>query len=46
MTVGINWYANPKVRFMLNYNKVLEVKGGLNNNDEPSAVQVRGQIDF
>lgn len=46
MTLGLNWYLNPQLRFMLNYTRVLEVKGGSHDNDEPSVVQVRGQIDF
>jgi phosphate-selective porin OprO/OprP len=46
MTVGLNWHLNSQLRFMLNYIRVLEVKGGSHDNDEPSVVQVRGQIDF
>jgi len=51
-SAGINWYANPHVRFMANYVNVLNLDGGLNldgkNNDaqEPDLVEFRAQLDF
>lgn len=44
MTLGVNWYANPYVRFMFNYIKVYSKKSGVSN--DPSIYTVRAQIDF
>ena len=52
ITLGINWYANPHIRYMLNYVTVDNdtsadatgtVVGG---DDDPSIIQIRAQIDF
>ena len=52
ITLGINWYANPHIRYMLNYVAVDNdmsadatgtVVGG---DDDPSIIQIRAQIDF
>ena len=53
MTIGVNWYANPRVRFMLNYVTVdndLDADGDgtpvLTGDDDPTIIQLRAQIDF
>jgi phosphate-selective porin OprO/OprP len=46
LTVGVNWYVNPNIRFMANYVNVLNVDGGPYNNDEPSVYQLRAQVAF
>ena len=45
-SAGINWYANPHVRFMANYVDVLDVTGGSRNGQEPDLVEFRAQLDF
>lgn len=44
LTLGVNYYANPHVRFMANYVKVEAEQGGVT--DEPGILQFRAQIDF
>ena len=44
-TLGVNWYATPSIRFMANYVNVFD-QNRRGTSDEPSLVQVRGQIDF
>ncbi len=46
LTVGLNWYTTPNIRFMANYVDVLNVDGGTHNGDQPSAFLLRGQIEF
>ncbi len=46
MTLGLNWYPNPNMRFMANYINVLDVDGGANDGDEPSAFVVQAQVEF
>ncbi len=46
MTVGVNWFATPSLRFSANYVDVLDVDGGSLNNKEPSLFQVRSQWAF
>lgn len=48
LTLGVNWYLTQNVRFMANYVDVLNVDrpGSVHDNDEPSVVQVRGQLNF
>jgi len=46
VTLGLNWYATPSLRFSANYVDVLDVDGGANDNDEPSLFQVRSQWAF
>lgn len=44
LTLGVNWYVNPHVRFMANY---IHVNTNSNaGNDDPNIVQFRGQLDF
>lgn len=53
-TFGVNWYANPQVRFMANYILVdtdpsEAEEGDVANpggNDDPDIIQLRAQIDF
>lgn len=45
-TLGINWYPNSNLRFSLNYVNVLDVEGGENAGDEPSAYLMRAQVTF
>lgn len=46
MTVGLNWYPTPTLRFSANYVDVLDVKGGTYDDDEPNVVQLRSQWAF
>jgi phosphate-selective porin OprO/OprP len=46
VTVGINWFPTPTLRFSGNYVNVLDVKGGSHHGEEPSLFQVRGQWAF
>ena len=46
LSVGVNWYATPTIRFMANYVKVLKVDGGANDNVEPDIFQTRVQWAF
>lgn len=51
ITVGVNWYYKPQLRFMLNYSLVkndefANADGDLENEDEPKIVQLRAQVDF
>ena len=45
-TFGLNWYATPNIRFAANYVNVLDVKGGINDGDEPESFQIRSQVEF
>ncbi len=44
VTVGLNWYATPSIRFMANYIFVDSIRNGIA--DDPQVFQVRSQIDF
>lgn len=46
VTLGLNWYATPTLRFSANYVDVLDVKGGAHDDDEPRLFQVRSQWAF
>ena len=46
LTLGINWFLEPTLRFSFNYVNVLDVDGGANAGDEPSSYQARAYIDF
>ena len=48
LTVGLNWYALRNIRFMANWVKVLDLHrpGTDANNDNPSAFQVRSQVNW
>lgn len=46
MTLGLNWYPTPTLRFSANYVNVLDVEGGTYDGDEPNVFQVRSQWAF
>ena len=46
VTIGLNWFATPSLRFSANYVDVLDVKGGSLDEREPSLFQVRSQWAF
>jgi phosphate-selective porin OprO/OprP len=46
ITLGLNWYPTPALRFSANYVDVLEVDGGTHDNEEPKIFQVRSQWAF
>lgn len=46
MTLGINWYPLPYLRFSADYIKVLNLVGGPHDGDEPSIFTVRTDMEF
>jgi phosphate-selective porin OprO/OprP len=46
VTVGLNWFPTPTLRFTANYVDVLDVDGGPNDGLEPSVLQLRSQWAF
>lgn len=44
LTIGLNWYANPQVRFMMNYIQTELEQAGVT--DEPGILQFRAQVAF
>jgi len=48
LTLGVNWYVNPYIRFMANYVQVLDLDkpGDPVDGSEPGAFQIRAQVDF
>ena len=46
LRVGLNWYVNNTMRFMIDYTDVLSLDrpGNSNDNNEPSAVTLRSQV--
>ncbi len=45
-SLGLNWYATNNIRMSANYVKVLDVKGGAGDGDEPESFQMRAQAEF
>jgi phosphate-selective porin OprO/OprP len=45
-TVGVNWYVNPNVRYMLNYYIGTADLGGTAGKDSPTALSLRTQFAF
>lgn len=43
-TLGLNWYPAPNIRFMADYIKVLDVKGGKFADSTPSAFVLRSAV--
>ena len=46
MTLGLNWFPTPTLRFTANYVDVLDVDGGPNDGLESSVLQLRSQWAF
>lgn len=48
LTLGLNWYVSPNIRFMFNYVNVLDVKrpGAPEDGDKPHIAQVRAQFNY
>jgi len=47
LTIGLNWYATPTIRFMANYIKVMDLNNPTTTDtDKPDIFQMRAQIDF
>lgn len=46
LTLGVNAYLTPIIRVAADYIKVLDVKGGNLDNDTPSILQFRLQLEF
>ena len=46
VTVGLNWYANYNVRFMMNYTFVQAYPNRNGINESPNIFQMRGQVMF
>ena len=50
ITFGVNYYLNPKIRFMFNYIKVdvdqIDPVTGIVTTESPNIYQVRAQVDF
>jgi phosphate-selective porin OprO/OprP len=51
VTLGLNWYANSRTRFMLNYVRVdndedANADDDVSGDDDPEVLQLRAQIDF
>lgn len=45
-TIALNWYVNPVVKLSANYIQVLKVTEGAQQDEKPTAVQLRGQVAF
>lgn len=46
LTLGLNWFAAPNIRFSANYINILDVDGGPTDGDEPDAFTLRTQVEF
>ncbi len=45
ITLAINYYVNPYLRFMFNY-VLADVEGGVNGDEDPNIAQFRASLDF
>ena len=46
VTLGLNWYPNSFVRLMANYIHVLDIDGGVHDNEDLDLFQVRAQVAY
>jgi phosphate-selective porin OprO/OprP len=48
LTLGLNWYVSPNIRFMLNYVNVLDLDrpGAPEDGDSPDIIQLRAQFNY
>jgi len=46
VTLGLNWYPNSFVRLMANYVHVLDIDGGVHDNEDLDLFQVRAQVAY
>lgn len=48
LTLGLNWYVSPNIRFMLNYVDVLDLDrpGAPEDGDSPDIIQLRAQFNY
>jgi len=46
LTLGLNWFATPSVRFSANYINILDIEGGAADGDNPEAFTFRSQVAF
>jgi len=51
LTLGVNWYVNPHIRFMANYimvdnDELADDDGDVQGDDDPKIFQLRAQLDF
>lgn len=45
ITLGVNYYVNPHLRFMVNY-VMADIEGGINGDEEADILQARVAFDF
>jgi phosphate-selective porin OprO/OprP len=46
VTLGLNWFPAPGLRVSANYIKMLEMNGGVYDNEEADIMQLRAQWGF
>ena len=46
VALGLNWYPNSFVRLMANYIHAFPINGGVHNNEELDAFQMRAQVAY
>jgi len=45
ITLGVNYYVNPQLRFMVNYIRA-DIESGINGDETPTIFQIRASMDF